>query len=103
MSNLDMIFKVPLSGAGIILPSVVVFIGTKHRVQSPLERWPSMISMNRPKMESRPYEFLLHSLLLMLLTHIISITHRDILHPGSPTTNLGERHQPSGYRVPNTL
>ena len=60
MSNLDMIFKVPLSGAGIILPSVVVFIGTKHRVQSPLERWPSMISMNRPKMESRPYEFLLH-------------------------------------------
>ena len=41
-------------------PSVVVFIGTKYRVQSPLERWPSMISMNRPKMESRPYEFLLH-------------------------------------------
>ena len=41
-------------------PSVVVFIGTKHRVQSPLERWLSMISMNRPKMESRPYEFLLH-------------------------------------------
>src|SRR5574337_499077 len=40
-------------------PSVVVFLGTKHRVQSPLERWPSMISMNRPKMESRPYEFLL--------------------------------------------
>ena len=37
----------------------VVFIGTKHRVQSPLERWLSMISMNRPKMESRPYEFLL--------------------------------------------
>ena len=40
--------------------SVVVFIGTKHRVQSPLERWPSMISMNRPKMEPRPCEFLLH-------------------------------------------
>ena len=40
-------------------PSVVVFIGTKHRVQSPLEKWPSMISMNWPKMESRPYEFLL--------------------------------------------
>ena len=40
--------------------SVVVFINTKHRVQSPLERWLSMISMNRPKMESRPYEFLLH-------------------------------------------
>ena len=31
----------------------------------------SMISMNRPKMESRPYEFLLHSPLLMLLTHIM--------------------------------
>ena len=40
---------------------MVVFIGTKHRAQSPLERWLSMISMNRPKMESRPYEFLLHS------------------------------------------
>ena len=60
MSNLDTIFKVPLSGGDLILPSVVVFIGTKHRVQSPLERWLSMISMNRPKMESRPYEFLLH-------------------------------------------
>ena len=58
-----MIFKVPLSGGDLILPSVVVFIGTKHSVQSPLERWPSMISMNRPKMESRPYEFLLHLLL----------------------------------------
>ena len=59
MSNLDMIFKVPLSGAGIILPSVVVFIGTKHRVQSTVEMWLSIISMNRPKMEFRPYEFLL--------------------------------------------
>ena len=37
----------------------VVFTGTKHRAQSPLERWPSMISMNRSKRESRPYEFLL--------------------------------------------
>ena len=60
MSNLDTIFKVHLSGGTLLYPSVVVFIGTKHRVQSPLERWPSMISMNRPKMESRPYEFLLH-------------------------------------------
>ena len=61
MSNLDTIFKVPLSGGG-SYPSVVVFTGTKHRVQSPLERWLSMISMismNRTKMESRPYEFLL--------------------------------------------
>ena len=40
-------------------PSVVVLIGIKHRVQSPLERWLSMISTNRPKMESRLYEFLL--------------------------------------------
>ena len=59
MSNLDMIFKVPLSEGGLIL-LLLLFIGTKHRVQSPLERWPSMVSMNRPKMESRPYEFLLH-------------------------------------------
>ena len=66
-----MIFKVPLFGGG-SYPSVVVFIGTKHRVQSPLERWPSMVTMNRPKMESRPYEFLLHSPVLMLLTHIMS-------------------------------
>ena len=64
MSNLDTIFKVPLSGGG-SYPSVVVFTGTKHRVQSPLERWLSMISMNRPKMESRPYEFLLHYLCAM--------------------------------------
>ena len=42
-------------------PSIVVSIGTKHRVQSPLERWLSMISMNRPKMGSRPHEFLLQS------------------------------------------
>ena len=90
MSNLDTIFKDPLSGGGLIPPSVVVFIGTKHRVQSPLERWPSMISMNRPMMESRPSEFLLHSPLLMLLTQIMSIIHRDILHPGSLTSNLGE-------------
>ena len=53
-----MIFKVPRSGGG-SYHSVVVSIGTKHRVQHPLERWPSMISMNRPKMESRTYEFLL--------------------------------------------
>ena len=35
MSNLDMIFKVPVPGGG-SYPSVV-FIGTKHRVQSPLK------------------------------------------------------------------
>ena len=69
MSNLDMIFKVPLSGGG-SYPSVVVFVGTKHRVQSPLERWLSMTSMNRPKMESRPYEFLLqHNIVKQLYSN----------------------------------
>ena len=46
-------------------PSTVVPTGAKHRVQSPLERWPCTISTDRPEMESRPYEFLLqfeHSL-----------------------------------------
>ena len=41
-------------------PSTVVPTGTKHRVQSPLERWPGTTSTDRPEMESRPYEFLLH-------------------------------------------
>ena len=54
MSNVYTIFKVPILRGS--YPSVAVFIGTKYRVQSPLERW---LSMNRPKMESRPYEFLL--------------------------------------------
>nr|XP_020753253.1 coiled-coil domain-containing protein 149 isoform X1 [Odocoileus virginianus texanus] len=36
--------------------------GTKQRVQSPLERQPSMISTDRPEMESWPYEFLLQYL-----------------------------------------
>ena len=57
MSNLDNLQGSPVWRGS--YPSVVVFIGTKHRVQGPLENWPSMISMNRPKMESRPYEFLL--------------------------------------------
>ena len=60
---------------------VVVFIGTEHRVQSPLERWPSIISLNRPKMESRPYEFLLQHnsnfsdfiLLFMCMLHTQSL------------------------------
>ena len=41
-------------------PSAVLSIGTKPRVQSPLERRPSMVSMDRPEMESGPHEFLLH-------------------------------------------
>ena len=40
-------------------PSTVVPTGTKQRVQNPLEKWPSSISMDRPQMKSKPYEFLL--------------------------------------------
>ena len=61
LSNLDTIFKIPLSRGGLI-PSVVISTGTKHRAQSPLERRPSLISMDRPEMESRPYEFLLQDI-----------------------------------------
>ena len=59
----------------------------------------------QPKMESCFQDgacsvcFLLHFPFLILLCHTMSITHRDILHPGSPTANLGERHQPLGYKV----
>ena len=38
--------------------SIVIPPGAKHRVQSPLERWPGTSSTDRPEMESRPYEFL---------------------------------------------
>ena len=77
MSNLHTIFKVPLSGGGLILPSVVIFIGTKHRVQSPLERWQSMISMNRPKMESRPYQFLLQLFCLCFSLSIVTLSAKN--------------------------
>ena len=77
MSNLHTIFKVPLSGEGLILPSVVIFIGTKHRVQSPLERWQSMISMNRPKMESRPYQFLLQLFCLCFSLSIVTLSAKN--------------------------
>ena len=43
--------------------------------------------------------FLLHSPLLMLITHSMSIIHKDILHAGSPSANLGEQHQILGYKV----
>ena len=72
-----MIFKVPLSGGGLILSSVVVFIGTKHRVQNPLERWLSMISMNRPKIESRPYEFLLRLFCLCFSLSIVTLSAKN--------------------------
>ena len=55
MSNLDVIFKIPLPRGGLILP--LSFPQALSRVQSPLERQPSRISMDRPEMESRPYEF----------------------------------------------
>ena len=53
-----MIFKVPLSGGGLSL--LLSFPQALNTELSPLERWPSRISMSRPQMESRPYEFLLH-------------------------------------------
>ena len=51
-------FKIPLPRGG-SYPSIFIPTGAKHRVQSPLERWPRTISTDRPEMESRPYEFLL--------------------------------------------
>ena len=51
-----------------------------------------MISMNRPEMESRPYEFLLHSPFLMLLVSIMSIIYCDILYPSPPATHMRERY-----------
>ena len=77
MSNVDVIFKIPLSRGG-SYPSVVVSIGTKHRVQSPLGTWLSTISTNRPEMGSRPCEVLLHSPLLMLLVSVTSIIHWEV-------------------------
>ena len=38
----------------------------------------------------------------MLLTHSMSIIHGDILHPDSLTSNLGEQHEPLGYKVHNS-
>ena len=43
--------------------------------------------------------FLLHSRLLTLLTHSMIVIYRDIMHPASPTSDLGERHQPMCYKV----
>ena len=68
-------FKIPLPGGGWSYPSTVIPTGAKHRIQSPLERWPRTISTDRPEMDSRPYEFLLHSPLLMLLVSIMSIIY----------------------------
>ena len=58
-----------------------------------------------PKMESCFQDgacsvcFLLHSRLLTLLTHNMIVIYRDIMHPASPTSDLGERHQPMCYKV----
>ena len=53
-------FKIPLPRGG-FYPSLVIPTGAKHRAQSPLEGRPRTISTDRPEMESRPYEFLLHT------------------------------------------
>ena len=45
--------KIPLPRRG-SYPSIVIPTGAKHRVQSPLERWPPTISTDRPEMESSP-------------------------------------------------
>ena len=59
MSNLDAIFKVPLSGGGLILPLLFPqALSGEFRVH--WKRGLSMISTDRPEMEYRPYEFLLH-------------------------------------------
>ena len=53
-----MIFKIPLSGGSLILP-LSFPQALSREFESPLERWPSMISTNRPEIESWPHEFLL--------------------------------------------
>ena len=65
----------------------VVSIDTGHIAQSPQSgpRWESCFQD-----EACSVCFLLHSPLLMLLTHSMSIIHRDILHSDSLTSNLGE-------------
>ena len=50
-------FEIPLPRGG-SYPSIAIPTGAKHRVQSPLERWPHRSSTDRPAMEARPYEFL---------------------------------------------
>ena len=67
-------FKIPLPRGG-SYPSIAIPTGAKHRVQSPLERWPHTISTDRPEMESRPYEFLLHHSLVMCYSeHILRLS-----------------------------
>ena len=76
----------------------VVSIDTGHIAQSPQSdpRWSSAFKME-------PVLFPPSFPALDALTNSMSITRRDILHPGSLTTSLGERHQPLGYKVPSTL
>ena len=69
-------FKIPLPRAG-SCPSLVIPTGAEHRAQSPLERWARTISTDRPEMESKPYEFLLHNKLhsticIVLLSESVS-------------------------------
>ena len=51
-------FKIPLPEGGLILP--LSFPQALSTELSPLERWARTIGTDRPEMESRPYEFLLH-------------------------------------------
>ena len=62
-----------------------------------------MISMNRPEMESRPYEFLLHSPFLMLLVSTMSVIYCDILYPSPPAIHIRERYQPLGFKIYKAL
>ena len=71
MISVCFLFKILLPRGG-SYPSTVIPTGAKHRIQSPVERWPRVISTDRPEMESRPYEFLLQSYLLLQLKKLFS-------------------------------
>ena len=58
-------------------------MGIQLKVHSPAQ---DRVQLSRESL----FCFLLHYPLLMLLTNSMSVIHRDILHPGSPTANLGE-------------
>ena len=69
-------FKIPLP-IGRSYPSIVIPTGAKHRVQSPLERWPRKISTDRPEVESRPYEFLLQYVYIICKFLLYIYIHGD--------------------------
>ena len=94
-------FKIPLPRLG-SYPSIVIPTGAKHRIQSPLERWPRRISTDRPEMESRPYECLLHfnSLFSTHLPRLAIISGFPLPSPfqGTGPTRLSPR--PSALILP---